>query len=73
VVSYVNLDLGAGKTTLARGFVLCKLGVDEAQVQGQALRVTSPTYLLSNTYFYSDEDSDQDQEYVLHLVRVCAE
>ena len=72
LMSPYNLDLGAGKTTLARGFVLCKLGVDEAQAQGHALRVTSPTYLLSNTYFYSDENSDQEQEYVLHVARVCA-
>ena len=69
VVSDVKLDLGAGKTTLARGFVHCKLGVGEAQ--RHALRVTSPTYLLSNTYFYSDEDSEQEQEYVLYVVRVC--
>ena len=46
-------DLGAGKTTLSRGFV-------RQFVQDEDLRVTSPTYLLSYTY----RDSD-DNEYVL--------
>ncbi len=36
-------DLGAGKTCFSRGFVRASTGVSD-------LRVTSPTYLLSNTY-----------------------
>mmetsp|Transcript_12093 Transcript_12093/g.18292 ORF Transcript_12093/g.18292 Transcript_12093/m.18292 type:complete len:262 (+) Transcript_12093:232-1017(+) len=36
-------DLGAGKTCFSRGFVRASTGVMD-------LRVTSPTYLLSNTY-----------------------
>lgn len=36
-------DLGAGKTCFSRGFVRARTGDDE-------LRVTSPTYLLCNTY-----------------------
>jgi tRNA A37 threonylcarbamoyladenosine biosynthesis protein TsaE len=36
-------DLGAGKTALARGFVRAATGDWDR-------RVTSPTYLLSNTY-----------------------
>jgi hypothetical protein len=36
-------DLGAGKTALARGFLRVSTGISD-------LRVTSPTYLLSQTY-----------------------
>jgi len=36
-------DLGAGKTCLSRGFVRARTGCGD-------VRVTSPTYLLSNTY-----------------------
>jgi len=36
-------DLGAGKTCFARGFVRARSGYFD-------MRVTSPTYLLSNTY-----------------------
>jgi hypothetical protein len=36
-------DLGAGKTALSRGFVRTATG-------DAGLRVTSPTYLLSNAY-----------------------
>jgi tRNA A37 threonylcarbamoyladenosine biosynthesis protein TsaE len=57
-----SADLGAGKTTLARGFVFCKLGVDDARGGGQAIHVTSPTYLLSNTYCYMDDRSEQEHE-----------
>ena len=42
-------DLGAGKTCFSRGFVRARTGVKD-------LRVTSPTYLLSNTYPTSDDD-----------------
>lgn len=40
---FLQGDLGAGKTTLSRGFVRVATGDPE-------LRVTSPTYLLSNSY-----------------------
>jgi hypothetical protein len=40
-------DLGAGKTCFSRGFVRARTGQLEQ-------RVTSPTYLLSNTYPTSD-------------------
>ena len=36
-------DLGAGKTCFARGFIRGRTGMEKE-------RVTSPTYLLSNTY-----------------------
>jgi len=51
-------DIGAGKTCLARGFVRRKTGDDN-------LRVTSPTYLLSNTYdsfWWDTESEDEDFE-----------
>lgn len=40
-------DLGAGKTCLARGFVRARTGMSD-------ISVTSPTYLLSNTYEADD-------------------
>lgn len=40
---YVRSDLGCGKTCFARGFI-------RATTQDAALQVTSPTYLLVNTY-----------------------
>ena len=40
-------DLGAGKTCFSRGFVRAKTGDLD-------MRVTSPTYLLSNTYDAGD-------------------
>ena len=57
-------DLGAGKTSLSRGFILCKLGLDsnnDGESSSSAMRVTSPTYLLSNTYRYQDQ-ADGDHE-----------
>ena len=41
-------DLGAGKTTFSRGLIRAKFDDDD-------MRVTSPSYLLDNTYEY-DED-----------------
>lgn len=43
VVICLDGDLGAGKTALSRGFVRAATG-------DWSLPVTSPTYLLSNTY-----------------------
>jgi tRNA threonylcarbamoyladenosine biosynthesis protein TsaE len=40
-------DLGAGKTTFTRGLIRAKFDDDE-------MRVTSPSYLLDNTYEYDD-------------------
>jgi tRNA A37 threonylcarbamoyladenosine biosynthesis protein TsaE len=56
----VFIDLGAGKTTFARAFIAWKIGMDEGQ--GHALKVTSPTYLLSNTYCYHDEITKKMEE-----------
>ena len=44
---FLQGDLGAGKTAFARGFVQGALG-------DGTIRVTSPTYLLSNTYSLVD-------------------
>lgn len=41
-------DLGAGKTTLARGLIRHKF--DDSK-----MRVTSPSYLLDNTYEYAED------------------
>jgi len=50
-------DLGAGKTCFSRGFVRAKTGYMD-------LRVTSPTYLLSNTY---PVDNDDDNVLIHHM------
>ena len=42
-------DLGAGKTCFSRGFIRGRTGAHDE-------RVTSPTYLLSNTYSADDDD-----------------
>lgn len=42
-------DLGSGKTCLSRGFVRARTGIRD-------IRVTSPTYLLSNTYVAAEGD-----------------
>jgi hypothetical protein len=76
-VIFLDGDIGAGKTCFARGFIKCKLGLDldepgdEAEYESEsnkrktpALQVTSPTYLLSNTYSYHDDETRRIQEYV---------
>ena len=48
-------DLGSGKTTFSKGFIQTKTSSVEET------RITSPTYLLSNTYeYYDDEDIKDD-------------
>ena len=42
-IVFLDGDLGAGKTCFSRGFIRTRSGVSD-------LRVTSPTYLLCNTY-----------------------
>eukprot|EP00980_Cylindrotheca_fusiformis_P009162 scaffold1993_cov107-Cylindrotheca_fusiformis.AAC.6 len=54
-VLFLDGDLGAGKTTFSRGFVSCKLGIDDSETN--LIRITSPTYLLSHTYEYKSGDS----------------
>mmetsp|Transcript_12488 Transcript_12488/g.29788 ORF Transcript_12488/g.29788 Transcript_12488/m.29788 type:complete len:131 (+) Transcript_12488:2638-3030(+) len=46
-------DLGAGKTTFSRGFIRNKLGANNEAI-------TSPTYLLSNTYSYRLNNTVQE-------------
>jgi hypothetical protein len=61
-------DLGAGKTSFARGFIQCKTSNVED-------RVTSPTYLLSNTYLYQPDEIQEAPlspiEYVLMCIVSC--
>jgi Threonylcarbamoyl adenosine biosynthesis protein TsaE len=60
LVIFLQGDLGAGKTTFARAFLRAATG-------DWSLRVTSPTYLLSNTYRSSpDTDGWTNVEYA-HL------
>uniref|UniRef100_A0A7S2GEU5 tRNA threonylcarbamoyladenosine biosynthesis protein TsaE n=1 Tax=Octactis speculum TaxID=3111310 RepID=A0A7S2GEU5_9STRA len=48
-IIFLTGDLGAGKTCFARGFV-------KARVGDPYLRVTSPSYLLDQSYEVEDED-----------------
>ena len=61
---FLDGDLGAGKTSLSRGFILCKTGQedddDSSTKSRSSMRVTSPTYLLSNTYLYQPEENKDD-------------
>jgi tRNA threonylcarbamoyladenosine biosynthesis protein TsaE len=54
-VVFMRGDLGAGKTTISRGFVRNKLNDDE-------MVVTSPSYLLDNTYQYMTSRHDHSVE-----------
>lgn len=56
-VLFLTGDLGAGKTTLARGIIRQKCG-------DETMRVTSPTYLLDNTYEY---DHNGNVEVLHHI------
>ena len=49
-IIFLDGDLGAGKTCFSRGFVRGRTGIPNE-------RVTSPTYLLSNTYPITDDDN----------------
>lgn len=46
---FLRSDLGTGKTCFARGFIRARVGIP-------CLAVTSPSYLLDNTYKVEDED-----------------
>ncbi|CAI5734001.1 unnamed protein product [Peronospora destructor] len=61
-VLFLRGDLGCGKTCLARGFV-------RAHTQQKELAVTSPTYLLVNTY---DEAVGLPMVYHVDLYRLDA-
>lgn len=52
-------DLGAGKTCFSRGFIRSRVGRSR-------MRVTSPTFLLSNTY-YAEDDYDGDCVEIHHM------
>lgn len=51
------IDLGAGKTTLARGFITSMMGIGAGE--DNDLRITSPSYILCNTYECADYSSQQ--------------
>jgi tRNA threonylcarbamoyladenosine biosynthesis protein TsaE len=56
-------DLGAGKTCFSRGFVRGRTGIYDE-------RVTSPTYLLSNSYDADDADGGTLKIYHMDLYRL---
>lgn len=56
-------DLGAGKTCFSRGFVRGRTGIYDE-------RVTSPTYLLSNSYDANDADGGTLKIYHMDLYRL---
>lgn len=56
-VLFLDGDLGSGKTTFSRGFIKCKLGIQEEE----EIRITSPTYLLSNAYVYKEDSGPETQ------------
>lgn len=47
-------DLGAGKTCFSRGFIRGRTGIRGGDETNSTICVTSPTYLLSNTYPLED-------------------
>ncbi len=58
-VVFLDGDLGAGKTCFSRGFVRGLTGIPNE-------RVTSPTYLLSNTYPVTDDDTCRGGATMIH-------
>ena len=57
---FLHGDLGAGKTTLSRGFVRAKMGDED-------MPVTSPSYLLDNTYaYYTGVEADTSDITTIH-------
>lgn len=54
-VIFLDGDLGAGKTCFSRGFIRSKTGQFD-------MRVTSPTYLLSNVYSIGIDSTVREQD-----------
>lgn len=57
-VLFMDGDLGAGKTCFSRGFIRARTGFEG--------RITSPTYLLSNTYLAADDNGGNDCDLKIH-------
>ena len=53
-------DLGAGKTCFSRGFI-------RARIERPRMRVTSPTFLLSNTYLAPESSSSGNMIEIHHM------